>query len=120
MVVKAYEDDRTLGKRLYIHGPESITLPDALRMFLPACYPQVKVIHLTLWQARLIARLTGGMDSASRLIGYFDKVGELGDPTDADALLGAPSTAFSDWLESQKAAVAETCANAPVDFGSGG
>ncbi|UCC78280.1 MAG: NmrA family NAD(P)-binding protein [Candidatus Zixiibacteriota bacterium] len=102
MVATAFEDTRVLGKRLYIHGPESITLPAALQAFLGACYPQVKVAHLKLWQARLIARITGRMDSVSRLIRYFDRVGELGDPTEADALLGAPSTTFGDWIESRK------------------
>ena len=92
---------------------------NALQAFLPACYPQVKVMHLKLWQARVIARLTGRMDSAGRLIGYFDRVGELGDPAEADVLLGAASTPFSEWLESQKAAVAGPRANGPGGFGSG-
>jgi len=102
MVANAYEDDQTLGRRLFIHGPESITLPNALERFLEACHPQIKVIHLKLWQARLIAKLTGRMDSVTRLIGYFDKVGELGDPAEANALLGAPSTKLGEWIESQK------------------
>jgi uncharacterized protein YbjT (DUF2867 family) len=102
MVAKAFEDERTFGKRLFIHGPDSITLLDALKTLLDACYPQVKVAHLKLWQARLIARITGKMDSVSRLIQYFEKVGELGDPSEANALLGAPSTTLITWVESQK------------------
>jgi uncharacterized protein YbjT (DUF2867 family) len=101
MVARAYEDDRALGRRLYIHGPESITLPNALQRFIEACYPRHKVMRLKLWQARLIAKLTGQMDFVTRLIGFFDRVGELGDPTEADALLGAPSTTLSEWIESQ-------------------
>jgi uncharacterized protein YbjT (DUF2867 family) len=102
MVAAAYEDERAIGKRLFIHGPEGITLSDALQTLLEKCYPHVKVAHLKLWQARLIARITGKMDSVSRLIRYFDKVGELGDPTEANALLGAPSTTLGDWIEGQK------------------
>ncbi len=102
MVATAYEDERALGKRLYIHGPESITLPRALETFIAACHPQHKIIHLKLWQARLIAKLTRRMDFVTRLIGFFDKVGELGDPSEANALLGAPSTTLSEWIESQK------------------
>jgi uncharacterized protein YbjT (DUF2867 family) len=30
IVAASYDDDRALGKRLFIHGPEGITLPDAL------------------------------------------------------------------------------------------
>lgn len=102
MVAAAYDDERAISKRLYIHGPESITLTDALHRLLTTCYPQVKVAHLKLWQARLAARLTGRMDAVSRLIAYFDKVGELGDPGEANALLGAPTTTFGEWLDRQR------------------
>jgi len=102
MVASAYEDERVLGKRLFIHGPESIILPEALETLLEACYPHVKVVHLKLWQARLIAGLTGRMDSVSQLIQYFDKVGELGDPSEANTILGAPSTTFGDWIKCQE------------------
>jgi uncharacterized protein YbjT (DUF2867 family) len=102
MVALAYEDERAFGKRLFIHGPQGLTLPNALKALLDKCYPHVKATHLRLWQARLIARMTGRMGSVSRLIQYFDKVGELGDPTEANALLGAPSTTLGKWIESQK------------------
>jgi uncharacterized protein YbjT (DUF2867 family) len=102
MVATAYEDERALGRRLYIHGPEAIRLPDALETFIKACHPDLKVMRLKLWQARLIAKLTGQMDYVSRLIGFFDRVGELGDPAEANALLGAPSTTLSEWINSQR------------------
>lgn len=102
MVATAYEDERALGRRLYIHGPEAISLPDALETFIKACHPDLKVMRLKLWQARLIAKLTGQMDYVSRLIGFFDRVGELGDPAEANALLGAPSTTLSEWINSQR------------------
>jgi uncharacterized protein YbjT (DUF2867 family) len=102
MVATAYENDRALGKRLYIHGPEGITLPDALERFFSACHPDLRVVRLKLWQARWIARLTGRMEFVSRLIAFFDRVGELGDPAEANALLGAPSTTLSEWIESQE------------------
>lgn len=102
MVASAFEDDRALGKRLYIHGPEGIKLPDALERFFRGCHPDLKVVRLKLWQARWIARLTGRMDFVSRLIAFFDRVGELGDPAEANALVGAPSTTLSEWIESQK------------------
>jgi hypothetical protein len=80
MVATAYENDRALGKRLYIHGPEGITLPDALERFFSACHPDLRVVRVKLWQARWIARLTGRMEFVSRLIAFFDRVGELGNP----------------------------------------
>ncbi len=58
MVATAYDDDRSLGKRLFIHGQEGITLPDALERFFKTCHLELKLMRMKLWQARLIARLT--------------------------------------------------------------
>ena len=101
MVAASYQDDRALGKRLFIHGPEGITLPDALERFFKTCHPEHKVMRLKLWQARLIAKLTGreGLNYVTQLIAYFDKVGELGDPTEANALYGAPSITLDKWFK---------------------
>ncbi len=100
MVATSYADDRTLGKVLYVHGPEAVTLPDALERFHTTCHPDLRVMRMKLWQARLVARITGreGLTYVTKLIAYFDKVGELGDPTEANALLGAPSTTLDEWL----------------------
>jgi uncharacterized protein YbjT (DUF2867 family) len=104
MVAASYDDDRALGKRLFIHGPEGITLLDALERFVYAHHPKLKLMRMKLWQARLIAKLTGreGLTYATRLIAYFDKVGELGDPTEANALLGAPSITLDEWFKMPK------------------
>ncbi|MCP4655590.1 MAG: NAD(P)H-binding protein [bacterium] len=104
MVAGSYDDDRSLGKRLFIHGPEGITLPHALERFFKACHSELKVTRLKLWQARLFAKLTGraGLAYVTRLIAYFDKVGELGDPAEANALLGAPSITLDGWFEMPK------------------
>lgn len=104
MVAASYDDDRALGKRLFVHGPEGITFPDALERFFIACHSQHRVMRMKLWQARMIAKLTGREQLAyvTRLIAYFDKVGELGDPTEANLLLGAPSITLDEWCSVQK------------------
>lgn len=102
MVANAYDDGRTLGKRLYVHGPEGITLHCALQTFLTRCHPQLNVMRLELWQARLISRVMRQMDQATRLIGFFDKVGELGDPTEANTLLGEPRITLHEWIDARK------------------
>jgi hypothetical protein len=75
-------------------------LPDAFKRFVKVCYPGKKVTQMKLWQAQLIAKLTGREElaGATRLIAYFDKVGELGDPAEANALFGAPSITLDDWF----------------------
>lgn len=105
MVAASYEDERALGKRLFVHGPESLTLPEAFKRFAEVCYPERKVMRMKLWQAQLIAKLTGRVELAevTKLIAYFDKVGELGDPTEANALFGAPAITLDEWIRRQKA-----------------
>lgn len=100
IVARSYDDERALGKRLFIHGPDGVKLPDALERFYAVCHPQLRVIRMKLWHARLVARLTRRpeLTYVTKLIDYFDRVGELGDPTEANALLGAPSTTLAEWF----------------------
>jgi uncharacterized protein YbjT (DUF2867 family) len=104
MVAASYEDNRALGKRLFVHGPEAVTLPNAFERFVKACHPGKNIMRVKLWQAQLIAKLTGRVElaDATKLIAYFDKVGELGDPGEANALFGAPSITLDQWFKLQK------------------
>jgi uncharacterized protein YbjT (DUF2867 family) len=100
MVAAAYEMEETVGKRLYIHGPEAIPLREAIDRLVTACYPEIKkVTVLPVWLARVVAVLMSreGLKFVSRLISYYDKVGEIGDPTEANELLGAPSITLNAW-----------------------
>lgn len=101
MVAASYDDNRALGKRLFVHGPEGIALPDALERFIKTCHPGLKLMRLQLWQAKLIAKLTGreGLSYVTQLIAYFDQVGELGDPAEANALFGAPTITLDEWFK---------------------
>jgi uncharacterized protein YbjT (DUF2867 family) len=104
MVANSYEDDRALGKRLFVHGPGSITLPNAIRAFQEACYPRVKLMRMKPWQAKLMAALTRNrsLGAVARLIAYFDTTEEHGDPTEANQLLGAPTTTLNEWIQGKK------------------
>ncbi len=95
------------GKDLFVHGPERETLPGAIGRFVRSCYPGLKIMRLRLWLAPLIAKVTGNraLFEVAALIACFDKVGELGDPTEANALLGAPETTLDEWFALQKAGI---------------
>lgn len=107
MVAASYDDERAVNKRLFVHGPESMTLPEAFERFVGMCYPERSIMRMRLWQAQVIAKISGRKELASavRLIAYFDKVGELGDPTEANRLFGAPSTTLEEWCRMQKSGV---------------
>jgi uncharacterized protein YbjT (DUF2867 family) len=101
MVAALYEDDRALGKRLYVYGPEGITMSDAMERFAAACYPKARVIHLKLWQARLVAKLIRNAELAevTELIEYLDVAGEHGEPALANELYGAPAITLDEWFK---------------------
>jgi uncharacterized protein YbjT (DUF2867 family) len=104
MVAASYDDDRSLGKRLFIHGPNSMTLPEAIRSFHQASFPEVKLRRLRPWQARIVAKLTGNpsLEAVASLIAYFDRTQEHGDPTEANTLLGKPTVTLEEWIRTWK------------------
>jgi uncharacterized protein YbjT (DUF2867 family) len=101
MVAASYEDDRALGKRLYVYGPEGITFGDAMDRFAAACYPEARVIHLRVWQARLLAKVIRNAEFAevTELIAFLDTAGEHGEPALANELYGAPAITLDEWFE---------------------
>jgi NADH dehydrogenase len=106
MVSAAYQTDETAGKRLYIHGPEAILMHDALDRYRRTLYPEIEsVATLPTWLGKTLAFVTRNkiLKSACELMAYFDKVPELGDPTEANRLLGAPTTTLDAWLVDQRA-----------------
>ena len=42
------------------------------------------------------------MRFAAGLMAYFDKIGEMGDPAEANAILGAPATTLDDWMKQRQ------------------
>lgn len=106
MVSAAYQADGAAGKRLYIHGPEAILMHNALDRYRRTLHPEIEsVATLPTWLGRILAFVTRNkvLKSACELMAYFDKVAELGDPTEANCLLGAPTTTLDAWLEDQGA-----------------
>lgn len=101
MVSTAYGSQEAVGKRLYIHGPQAIQMHEALDRYREALHPEIESISsMPTWMGRVLAALTrnDALRYASRLMAYFDRVGELGDPSEANALLGAPTTTLEEWL----------------------
>lgn len=101
MVSRAYQREEAAGKRLYVHGPEAITMKDALGRFCQRFHPEIgEVMVLPVDAARSIAQSTGNnmLKYAAELMAYFEQAGELGDPMEANQLLGAPETTLDEWL----------------------
>jgi uncharacterized protein YbjT (DUF2867 family) len=105
MVAESYRRPEARNKRLYIHGPEALTVTDALARYLRILHPDIPLPRPTpLWLLRLIARATRNqlMRRGVEMVAYLERVGERGDPTEANAILGAPTITLDAWLEARK------------------
>ena len=99
MVVRAYAVAGAAGRDLYVHGPAPVTITSALRTYVAtlAPRPRVLVVPTRVMSAvdRLILRQR--LRPALDVIGLLERYGEHGDPTEANAMLGAPSTTVYEW-----------------------
>ncbi|MDP8241389.1 MAG: NAD(P)H-binding protein [Candidatus Hatepunaea meridiana] len=105
MVAASYSLDEAANKTFFIHGGESILLGDAVERYCSALHPDIKKIStLPYWLVNIISILKRNkeMKGAGKFSAYFEKVGERGDPTEANTLLSAPKTTFDDWLGQRK------------------
>ncbi len=102
LAVQAFERPEARNRRFVVHGPEAITIRDALARYCRVRHPEInKVSRPPLWLLRLLARTRAHprLGDALALMAYFERVGEGGDPTDANRLFGAPATTLEEWLE---------------------
>jgi hypothetical protein len=106
MVSAAYQIDGTVGKRFFVHGPEAMSMKEAMERYCQAFHPEVESVSvMPVEAARTVARSTGNqmLGFFAELMAYFDQAGEPGDPAEANALLGAPATTLEAWIERRKA-----------------
>ncbi len=101
IAAQAFEEPQARNRRFVIHGPEALTLREALDRYLQARHPDIrKVGNPPAWLLRAMAVLTRNrlLEHALDLMAYFERVGELGDPGDANRLFGPPETTLEAWL----------------------
>ena len=92
-------------KRFFVHGPEAITMKDALERYCRAFHPEVESVSvMPVDTARAAAKSTGNqiLGFFAELMAYFDQVGEMGDPAEANQLMGAPTTTLDAWIEERR------------------
>ena len=102
MVSKAYQLEEAQNKRFYVYGPEAMTMKTALERYCARFHPEVqKISVMPVWMAKLMGTLTGNemLKFASGLMAYFDKTPEVGDPSEANQILGAPATTLDAWMK---------------------
>lgn len=104
MVAASYELDSAPNKPLTIFGPEPLTLPDALELYRLKVEPELEIKRIPLWKVKVLATISRRA-TLKRIIPFMKYMGstpDLGDPAEANALLGAPTVRFVEWCEEQR------------------
>jgi uncharacterized protein YbjT (DUF2867 family) len=102
MVSTAYELGEAANQRFIVHGPEAISMHEALRRYCAVFHPDIKdVSSMPFWMVKLLATLTRdqGLKGAGELMSYFEKVGEGSNVPKDNYILGAPTITLDKWLE---------------------
>lgn len=109
MVSQSFRTPEAAKRQLFVHGPEAITIPDALRLYCSLVEPGKRVVSLPLWFMSLVdALFTGGqLRSTLQLMKAMQREGERGDPSEANEMLGAPTTTLRRWCEEQRLRTSE-------------
>ncbi len=104
MVSRSYQTPDALNKELYIFGPRAFTMAEALKTYCRIVDPRVRVATIPTWLLSLLGRITFNVElqSIAELLAYYDKIGEEGDPREANELLGAPTTTLQQWCEGRR------------------
>jgi uncharacterized protein YbjT (DUF2867 family) len=102
MVSKAFSIDEAANKTFYIRGPEAWSFKEAFHIYASTGNKNVKVAKIPFWFARILSWMPGNV--MLRKVGlpifqYFSMVSEMGDPTEANTLLGEPTTTLQAWSE---------------------
>ena len=101
MVSRSFRTPEAANRRFFVHGPEAITIPDALRLYCSVVEPGRRVVSMPLWFMSVVDRLfmRGRLRSTLQLMRVMQRVGERGVPSTADGVLGAPMTTLRRWCE---------------------
>lgn len=105
MVVTSYELEEAANKRMVVHGPELISLHEALKRYCAAFHPEIKKISsMPFWMVNLIATITNnqGLKGAGEMMAYFEKVGEGSNLPQSNGI-ATPTTTLDMWIQKRKA-----------------
>lgn len=104
MVSKAHQVKGT-HEAFFVCGPQALTFEQALQLVVELVLPTATVSHAPLWMMSLMNRLflKGQITEILQLMAATERVGESGDPTEANRRFGAPTTTVRDWCLQQQA-----------------
>ena len=101
MVSRAFGVPNVAKRNLFVHGPEPVTIAQALQVYCALVEPDKRVVTMPLARMRLVDRLVmaGRLRANLELMALLQRLGERGDPAEANRLLGAPTTTVGQWCQ---------------------
>lgn len=105
MVVASYQRPEAANRCYYVHGPQALTVEEAVQEYCRALHTEIRAVRrMPYWLLRPVARIGGNaeMRAGLEMVSYLEQVGERGDPTEANAILGAPQVTLERWLKMRK------------------
>jgi NADH dehydrogenase len=102
-VARAFEVPEAANRDFYVHGPEAMTLRQALGIYRRIVAPDKRLVTIPLPVMSTIDRLFMGGKLAPNLqiMRLLARLGERGDPTATNELLGAPTTIVEAWCRAR-------------------
>ena len=104
MVSRSFQTPEAANQSFFVQGPEAITIADALRLYCTLVEPGKRVVSMPLWFMSIVDALflRGELRSTLQLMRVMQREGERGDPSEANEVLGAPTTTLRRWCEQQR------------------
>jgi uncharacterized protein YbjT (DUF2867 family) len=105
MVSRSFRTPEAANRTFFVHGPEAITIADALRLYCSLVEPGKRVVSMPLGFISVVDALfmRGQLRSTIQLMRVMQRVGERGDPSGANEVLGARTTTLRQWCEKLRA-----------------
>ena len=105
MVSRAFTTAEAANRDLYVHGPEAISIRDALQIYCSLVEPRKRVVTIPVGVMSVVDRvlLGGKLQANLQLMALVDRLGEQGDPAETTRLVGAASITVRQWCERQAA-----------------
>ena len=104
----AYETDAALDRRLFVWGPEALSIQDALRRYCAALDPEIgEPRSIPFWFGRALGSITRdeSLKLAVAVYEMYEQVGgDGGDPAETYELLGRPQTTLETWVDRRRRA----------------
>ena len=102
-VARAFTTSAAENREFFVHGPEALTLRQALEIYQRIVVPDKRLVMIPLPVMSIVDRLFLGGKLAPNLqiMHLLARLGEHGDPAEAKQVLGTPTTTVEQWCRSQ-------------------